>query len=68
VLVGACLVGSIRLRVSQTAKVNRGDELGWFEFGSTVIVLAEGSGWELLAAAGARVRVGEALAIWSQPS
>lgn len=67
VLVGACLVGGIRLRVQPGAVIQRGEELGWFEFGSTAIVLVEGGGWDLQVRAGARARVGEALAVRSQP-
>lgn len=66
VLVGACLVGGIRLHLRPPAVVTRGAELGWFEFGSTVIVLAEGAGWALQATPGSRVRMGEALALRPQ--
>lgn len=44
------------------AQVRRGEELGWFEHGSTIIVLAP-PGFELVAglAQGDRIRVGQAL-------
>lgn len=65
VLVGACLVGGIHLIFRPPSAVTRGTELGWFEFGSTAIVLAEGA-WELQVTPGARIRVGEALALRAQ--
>lgn len=61
VLVGACLVGSIRLEREAPYTVAAGGEIGHFEFGSTVIVLAQAP-MALQVAAGARVRMGEALA------
>lgn len=81
VMVGACLVGGIRVNYDLgwnagpgphlAAERNydpphtfaRGQELGQFEFGSTVIVLAEAAlGAELTAPVGAELRMGQALA------
>jgi phosphatidylserine decarboxylase len=62
VLVGACLVGGIRLNATPPFPVERGEELGRFEFGSTVIVLApRAAGLQLAVDSGARVLMGEAL-------
>ncbi|MGH9467848.1 MAG: archaetidylserine decarboxylase [Terriglobales bacterium] len=80
VMVGACLVGAIRVnydpgwnagpgphvadrrRYDPPASLARGQELGRFEFGSTVILLtAPGVAAGLLAEAGQRVRMGAAL-------
>ncbi len=75
--VAAILVASIRLhcadvllhlkyrgpqRIACDAKVGKGEEMGWFEHGSTIIVFAP-PGFELCAgvATGARLRMGEAL-------
>ena len=75
--VAAILVASIRLHFLDVtlnaqsrgpavfpcdAKVSKGDELGWFEHGSTIIVLAP-ENFEFAAgvADGARIRAGEAL-------
>lgn len=66
VLVGACLVGGIHLHFRPPTAVTRGTELGWFEFGSTAIVLAEGANWALQVTPGTRIRVGEALALRPQ--
>ncbi|MGH9416329.1 MAG: archaetidylserine decarboxylase [Terriglobales bacterium] len=78
VMVGACLVGGIRVnydpgwnaasrrRHASHRQYNppeafaRGQELGRFEFGSTVILLAPRA--RLLVSAGARVQVGQAIA------
>jgi phosphatidylserine decarboxylase len=44
------------------ARVRKGDELGWFEHGSTIIVLApENFEFTANVADGARIRAGEAL-------
>ena len=62
VLVGACLVGGIRLNHTPPVALQRGQELGRFEFGSTVVVLAPpGAPVRLARGQGERVRVGEAL-------
>ncbi|HET9784391.1 MAG TPA: archaetidylserine decarboxylase [Terriglobales bacterium] len=80
VLVGACLVGGIRVNFDppwnagpgpHTADRRRydpapgftaGQELGRFEFGSTVILLAAPArSWEMNVSAGSRVRMGERL-------
>lgn len=62
VLVGACLVGGIRLNGEPPFSFEAGEELGRFEFGSTVIVLApQSAGLQLAVDAGARVLMGEAL-------
>lgn len=62
VLVGACLVGGIRLSQGPPFSVMRGGELGWFEFGSTVIVLVpEAAHLELAVRTGERVLMGQAL-------
>jgi phosphatidylserine decarboxylase len=58
VLVGASLVGGIHLEGVLARR--KGDEVGHFAFGSTVIVLTE-RGDVALVAAGARVRMGEPL-------
>ena len=75
--VAAILVASIRLHFLDVvlnaqsrgpvtftcdACVHKGDELGWFEHGSTIIVLAPGD-FEFCAdvADGARIRAGEPL-------
>jgi len=77
VAVAAILVAGIRLRFADVllnlryrgtnaiacdATLERGEEMGWFEHGSTIIVLAP-KGFELCEgiAEGRRVRVGEAL-------
>ena len=63
VLVGACLVGSIRMNHAPPYAVERGQELGRFAFGSTVIVLAPRElGLRLAVAPGDAVRVGCLLA------
>ena len=75
--VAAILVASIRLhcadvllhlkyrgpqRIACDVRVAKGEEMGWFEHGSTIIVLAP-AGFDLCAAveSGARLRMGEAL-------
>jgi phosphatidylserine decarboxylase len=77
VAVAAILVAGIRLHFADTvlnlgyrgpnsiscnASFSRGDEMGWFEHGSTIIVLAP-KGFELCDGVedGRRVRVGEGL-------
>jgi phosphatidylserine decarboxylase len=77
VAVAAILVASIRLRFADVLlhlryrgtnpiacnhEAQRGEELGWFEHGSTIIVLAP-PGWKLAKPldTGARVRMGEVL-------
>lgn len=77
VAVAAVLVASVRLhcldarlhlryrgpnRIACDARYARGDELGWFEHGSTIILLAPGA-YGLCAplAEGTRIRMGEAL-------
>jgi phosphatidylserine decarboxylase len=76
VAVAAVLVASIRLtfhdaetplRAGGTrsfavaASLAKGDEMGWFEQGSTLVLLLP-SGWELTAGTGERVKQGQALA------
>jgi phosphatidylserine decarboxylase len=73
VMVGASLVGGIELdRIERRAftrpaplaigrRLAKGDRLGHFRFGSTVIVVLRPS-WSLLCAVGADVRMGEPLA------
>lgn len=62
VLVGACLVGGIRLVGTPPFVLQRGEELGRFEFGSTVIVVApESAGLEMAVSTGARLLMGEVL-------
>ncbi len=62
VLVGACLVGGIQLVATPPFELQRGEELGRFEFGSTVIVVAPpAAGLELAVIPGARVLMGEVL-------
>jgi phosphatidylserine decarboxylase len=46
---------------AERVNVRRGDLLGWFNMGSTVIVLTNGIDWTPGPAAGQRVRMGEAL-------
>jgi len=63
VLVGACLVGSIRMNHTPPYSVDRGQEIGRFAFGSTVIVLApQALGLRWLVVSGQAVRVGCLLA------
>lgn len=84
VMVGACLVGGIRVnydpdwnpasgdwsrahrRHNPPVAFTRGQELGRFEFGSTVIVLAPAS--RLQVDTGARVQVGQAIAHYGAAS
>lgn len=55
--------GGVRRYGRHAPEMDRADELGVFHLGSTVIVfLAAGAGHRLVVAAGARVRVGEAVA------
>jgi phosphatidylserine decarboxylase len=73
--VAAVLVASIRLRFVDVrlhlryrgpntilcdAPLGKGEEMGWFEHGSTILVFAP-PGFSLLAAEGTRIRAGEAL-------
>ena len=77
VAVAAILVASIRLKFADVLlhlryrginpiacnhHANRGDELGWFEHGSTIIVLGP-IGWKLAGSleTGVRIRMGEVL-------
>jgi phosphatidylserine decarboxylase len=77
VAVAAILVASIRLRFADVLlhlryrgtnpiicnhQAHRGEELGWFEHGSTIIVLAP-PGWQLAAphGSGTQIRMGEVL-------
>jgi phosphatidylserine decarboxylase len=79
-MVGACLVGGIRVnydppwnagpgphtadrrRYDPPPVFTRGQELGRFEFGSTVILLAAPEqAWDVQCTPGQRVRFGEAL-------
>ncbi len=81
--VAAVLVASMRLRFLDVllhlryggptempcdARVRRGEELGWFEHGSTIIVLAP-PGFELVEglAQGTRIRMGQALMAMPAP-
>jgi phosphatidylserine decarboxylase len=81
--VAAVLVASIRLHALDVllhlrwpgptempcdARVEKGEEMGWFEHGSTIIVFVP-PGTELAAgiAPGHRIRMGESLATWKQP-
>jgi phosphatidylserine decarboxylase len=75
--VAAVLVASIRLhalegildlryrgpnRIACDATFSKGDELGWFEQGSTILVFASGNVRpDERIACGARIRMGEAL-------
>ena len=76
VAVAAVLVASIRLtfhdaaaplraggnrRVPMAARLSKGEEMGWFEQGSTIVVLLP-PGWQPIAPPGARVRAGAPLA------
>ena len=72
VFVGATHVGQIRIRPEWQAPSHRlaqaGDEIGQFEFGSTVIVLVGGpkaSQWKALKKSGI-IRVGQRLGAWSE--
>ena len=56
--VAAILVGGLRLHSLQ--RYAKGDEMGWFEHGSTIVVLAP-RGFRLLAAEGDRILAGRAL-------
>lgn len=76
VAVAAVLVASIRLtfhdaamplraggtrRMPVLARLAKGEEMGWFEQGSTIVALLP-RGWRPDVATGARIRMGEALA------
>ncbi|ASS68967.1 MULTISPECIES: archaetidylserine decarboxylase [unclassified Paenibacillus] len=63
VKVGALNVSSIRYTEPQTADVRRGDELAYFEFGSTVVLLFEDGTFEPRTdlAVGLKVKMGEQL-------
>lgn len=76
VAVAAVLVASLRLTFHDaetplraggnrsfpvSASLSKGDEMGWFEHGSTIIVLLA-PGWRLIAEPGTHIRAGEALA------
>jgi phosphatidylserine decarboxylase len=76
VAVAAVLVASIRLsfldlpstirrglvrRFVSGARLAQGDEMGWFEQGSTLVLLLP-AGWEMAVEEGMRLRAGEALA------
>jgi phosphatidylserine decarboxylase len=56
--VAAILVGGIRLHCLE--RYAKGAEMGWFEHGSTIVVLAP-RGFRLVAAEGARILAGEPL-------
>ncbi|MCY0869125.1 MAG: archaetidylserine decarboxylase [Firmicutes bacterium] len=58
VCVGSAIVGSVRLSEACAvgASLSRGEELGWFEFGSTVVVLSTFDGPRIDLSVGARVK------------
>jgi len=66
--VGAMNVSSIRYTEPLSPHLNRGDELAYFEFGSTVVLLVENESFEFVheLCEGARVRVGEPLGYWGK--
>lgn len=73
ILVGALLVGSMRTawntpitkdistqKITQTIELSRGEELGYFQMGSTVLVLfGNQSQWDLSLREGSAVRMGQ---------
>lgn len=63
VKVGAMNVSSIRYVDERVTKVTKGDELAYFEFGSTVVLLTEGNTFTLRKdlMTGKRVKMGEEL-------
>lgn len=65
VKVGAMNVSGIRYVEPLNTNLNKGDELAWFEFGSTVVVLTESGIFQPgdRLQAGSSVRVGEALGL-----
>ncbi|MED3553910.1 archaetidylserine decarboxylase [Cytobacillus praedii] len=66
VKVGAMNVSSIKYTNSLAIHLNKGDELAYFEFGSTVVLLVENGAFEFLQklCLGTQVRVGEPLGYW----
>ncbi|WP_239551148.1 phosphatidylserine decarboxylase [Paenibacillus elgii] len=66
VKVGAMNVSSIRYTESLRVRLDRGEELAFFEFGSTVILLIEKEAFAFRDGldVGSKVRVGEALGYW----
>ncbi|MGG1660979.1 archaetidylserine decarboxylase [Brevibacillus sp. NRS-1366] len=66
VKVGAMNVSSIKYTNSLVTHLNKGDELAYFEFGSTVVLLVENGAFEFLQelCVGTQVRVGEPLGYW----
>jgi phosphatidylserine decarboxylase len=58
VCVGSAIVGSVRLSElsKEGASLMMGEEVGWFEFGSTVVVLTTSAGPAIDLPVGARVR------------
>lgn len=66
VKVGAMNVSSIKYTNSLATHLNKGDELAYFEFGSTVVLLVENGAFEFLQelCLGTQVSVGEPLGYW----
>jgi phosphatidylserine decarboxylase len=66
VKVAALNVASIQFVDGLQSQVNKGDELAYFEFGSTVVLLAEQNTYQPLASVGvgSRVKMGEVLGEW----
>lgn len=66
VKVGAMNVSSINYTNSLATHLNKGDELAYFEFGSTVVLIVENGAFEFLQelCLGTQVRVGEPLGYW----
>lgn len=66
VKVGAMNVSSIKYAEPLPVHLNQGDELAYFEFGSTVVLLVENEPFEFRneLSLGSRVRVGKPLGYW----
>ncbi len=68
VAVGSTLVGSVQLAPTlcntPPITINQGDEVGWFEFGSTVILLFAKSHVQLSLSPGQRLKAMESIGMW----
>lgn len=61
ILVGAMIVGNIVITAQEGSLLEKGDELGYFQLGSTVIILFEANqmAWQKECRAGAAVKMGQ---------